>query len=356
MSCKFPHLLAIANFFFVPVIFSQTNEQLRANLYVVNADGTADLYDGNLTMYSRDNSNAIDGKDAVKMSNFGENFGLARGNTTLVIERRASIETTDTIFFKLWNTRPVTYKIEIWSTGLSYQGLRGFFEDAYLNSSTPLDLEGANSYTFTLTRDPASWASDRFKIIFSRLPAQVLPLPVAQIRAYERNNQVNINWSVDDQKNITQYEVQTSEDGRPFRTVATVAASPAGKLSYQWTGSFPAGHNDLYRISGTDVYRHIQYSVPVKLVNKSESPVITVFPNPVSGHTLHFHLSGGKSGIYLGRIINNYGQVLFLTKFPHEASGKIQMMQLPKTIRSGSYHLEVIDPDNKIITTGIFLQ
>src|SRR4051812_40342621 len=58
--------------------FSQTNEQLRANLYSFNTDNTLSLADGNLTMYAVNNSNVVDRMDAVKISNFGENFGLQR--------------------------------------------------------------------------------------------------------------------------------------------------------------------------------------------------------------------------------------------------------------------------------------
>ena len=111
MPCKTLHLLLIIQLALLPKLFSQTSEQIRDNLYSFNADGSTSLYDGNLTVYSVNNSNSIDGMDAVKMSNFGENLGLQRGTTTLAIERRQSITAADTIFFKMWNMHQRTYKL-----------------------------------------------------------------------------------------------------------------------------------------------------------------------------------------------------------------------------------------------------
>ncbi len=177
MPCKTLHLMLILELVFTS-LFSQTNEQLRGNLYAVNADSTYDLYDGNLTMFNIDNSNSVNEMDAVKMTNFGENFGLLRGTTTLVIERRKSITTTDTIFFKMWKMRLTAYKLELLVNGLAKLGLTGIFEDNYLNTRTPLNLDGVNSSVFTVTNTAASYAAGRFRIIFSMPAAAFKLLPI----------------------------------------------------------------------------------------------------------------------------------------------------------------------------------
>src|SRR5258706_4047948 len=167
MPCKTLHLLLILQLAIFPSLFSQTSEQARANLYALDAIGNAYLYDGNLTMYSVNNSNTIDGMDAVKMTNFGENFGLLRGTTTLVIERRKSITTSDTIFFKMWNMHQKTYKVELQLAGLNHPGMTGVLEDTYLNAKTAVDLNGTTSFTFVITSDVASYVPTRFRVIFT---------------------------------------------------------------------------------------------------------------------------------------------------------------------------------------------
>src|SRR5664279_1839868 len=108
-------------------------EIIRSNLYHVETDGTTNLLDGDLTQYDASYSNAVDGMDARKMSNFSENIGMLRGTSTLVIERRHTIDNADTIFYKMWNIRhEETYQLEFIASNLDHPGLLGYLEDSYL--------------------------------------------------------------------------------------------------------------------------------------------------------------------------------------------------------------------------------
>ena len=109
---------------------SPSVEQIRTNLYVVAADASTILLDGDLTQYDPSYTNLIDGMDARKMSNFSENIGMIRQATTLVIERRHTIDFTDTIFYKLWNTQQRLYQLEFITSNLNHPGLPGFFRTA----------------------------------------------------------------------------------------------------------------------------------------------------------------------------------------------------------------------------------
>ncbi|MEO5648848.1 MAG: hypothetical protein ABIR03_02865 [Ginsengibacter sp.] len=148
--------------------------QLRSNLYIVTPTGSTVLMDGTLTQYDSTYSNELNGMDARKMSNFSENWGMLRGATTYVIERRHSIVNTDSIFFKMWNMRIITYRIEIITANLDKSLRTGVLKDAYLKSKITLDLNGTTFIDFSVTADPASKASDRFRILFNTPP----PIPV----------------------------------------------------------------------------------------------------------------------------------------------------------------------------------
>jgi hypothetical protein len=132
--------------------------------------------------------------DAVKMSNFGENLGLQRGTTTLAIERRQSITTSDTIFFKMWNMHQRTYKLELILTGLNRPGFTGVLQDSWLNTTTAIDLNGTTNAIFTITSVAQSFAPNRFRIIISSPVSAFAPLPVTftGLKAYEKNSNVNI--------------------------------------------------------------------------------------------------------------------------------------------------------------------
>src|SRR5207237_2623814 len=100
----------------------------------------------------------------------------------------------------------------------------GILEDAWLNTTTNLDLNGTTNALFTVTGVAASAAPNRFRIIISSPVTAFAPLPVTftGIKAFEKNSNVNVEWTVENEKNISQYQIQKSSDGRQFTTVTTV--------------------------------------------------------------------------------------------------------------------------------------
>src|SRR5205085_2738899 len=73
--------------------------QLRTNLYVIIGDERI-LLDGNLVQYVSGYSKNVDKMDALKLMNANENFGLSRNGSTLIVERSATWQHADTIFYK----------------------------------------------------------------------------------------------------------------------------------------------------------------------------------------------------------------------------------------------------------------
>lgn len=358
MPCKTLHLLLIIQLALLPKLFSQTSEQLRDNLYAANADGTFSLYDGNLTMYSVSNSNTIDGMDAVKMSNFGENLGLQRGTATLAIERRQSITTSDTIFFKMWNMHQKTYKLELILTGLDKPGLTGVLEDSYLSTNTDVNLNGTTNAVFTINNIAASSAENRFRVIISSPASAFAPLPVTftKIRAYEKNSDVNVEWTVANEKNISQYQIQRSMNGLQFTSAATIASKGGNISAYKWTDISSAYGNNFYRISSVDISGHVQYSKVIKASIGSVDQPISVFPNPVINGIINLQFTNQPKGIYTIRLVNNFGQMLHVTQLKHEGGIGTQTVQVNKNVGKGNYQLKVITPDNKKINTKILMQ
>ena len=53
-------------------------QQLRSNLFAVNADSSTFLADGVLNIFGDTYSNEVDGMDAKKLANFGENLWLSK--------------------------------------------------------------------------------------------------------------------------------------------------------------------------------------------------------------------------------------------------------------------------------------
>jgi hypothetical protein len=130
-------------------------ESMRVSLYQLNANGSINLADGNLTNY-----------DAIKMNNFGENFGILRHSTKLAIEQRKKVYYTDTAFFTMWNMQIRNYRLIITTANLDHPGLMAELVDNYLNVSTPILLNDLNTIDFAINSTPASYATNRFKVVF----------------------------------------------------------------------------------------------------------------------------------------------------------------------------------------------
>ena len=118
---------------------TETAGKLRTNLYGINASGTY-LADGTLIQYNDTYSNSIDGLDARKMANTGENLAIKTAGKLLVIERRQTITQQDTIFLNLTGVKVQAYQFQFIADNLN-PGLEGFLEDNYLHTRTPVNLK-----------------------------------------------------------------------------------------------------------------------------------------------------------------------------------------------------------------------
>ncbi|MEP6750196.1 MAG: hypothetical protein ABJB86_20830, partial [Bacteroidota bacterium] len=74
---------------------SGTTEIKMLSSFLFTAGGTA--ADGNRVVFASQYSNGIDGNDAIKFTNPGENFGLLRNGSLLAVEARQPIANGDTL-------------------------------------------------------------------------------------------------------------------------------------------------------------------------------------------------------------------------------------------------------------------
>lgn len=70
-----------------------------------------------------------------------------------------------------------------------------------------------------------------------------------------------------------------------------------------------------------------------------------VYPNPVTGNSIHLQLGNASAGIYKVRLLNYIGQEVFKAELKHIAGIPIEFISLNKNIAEGSYRLEIIAAD-----------
>lgn len=325
-------------------------EQIRSNLYVVMADASTILLDGDLTQYDPSYSDSIDGLDARKMSNFSENLGMLRATTTLVIERRQTISISDTIFYKLWNVHQRTYQLEFITNNLNHPGLMGYLEDSYLHTSVPINLNGPNNINFSVNANPASSAMYRFRIIFTKQASAPLPLTFTTVKAYQQSNIIKVDWTTETEQNMKQYNVEKSIDGARFTTGQDIAARNLSVNNYTWTDADPADGYNYYRVRSTDRNGTIKYSEIAKVSASKGIQGIKVFPNPVTDNTIHLQLANQPEGFYVIKLVNSSGQTVMATQIQHAGGTSTEAIRPAQHVPKGIYQLEVTKPDGSKIT------
>ncbi len=147
------------------------NKEMRTNLYLVSRDHST-LLDGVVTEFDVNYSNSVDVMDALKLVNTGESIGIINRSEILSVERKANIRSLDTISYKLDRLKLQQYEFEFRPLNISRPGLQAFLEDSYLRTSYPVSLTGTSMISFNVLNDPASYASNRFRLVFrqKRLP------------------------------------------------------------------------------------------------------------------------------------------------------------------------------------------
>jgi subtilisin-like proprotein convertase family protein len=304
------------------------------------------LVDGALMMYRNDYSNDIDLEDAKKMNNFSsENFGVSSNGQWMQIEKRTGIQADDTIFFKAKSYRVRDYQLKIEAANIDQAGLSAFLEDKYLQTSTPVSLDGATVYRFKVTVDSGAWRPDRFRIVFKQ--NVVLPVTFSSVKAYLNNEYINVDWKTEHELSIANYEVEKSTDGVRFTkayTETNVVNNDRG-AAYSWVDKNPLKGFNFYRIRSKDVNGTVKYTAVVKVLFGKSTPAITLYPNPLVDGTFNLYFVNEASGEYKLRLLNSAGQLIDAVKINHAATSPTETFKPKQQLLQGNYILEITKPD-----------
>ncbi|MEP6465633.1 MAG: hypothetical protein ABJB05_04985 [Parafilimonas sp.] len=146
---------------------------------LVSSGNTYFLTDGVAAVFSNKFSAAVDGDDAIKLWNFGENIALVRGNYMLAAEFRPVPVLRDTLFYRLYlKQRP--YTLQIFTQDFAgVPAMHTWLVDTYLHTKTAVNLTDTTLYNFTPNKDTTSYRN-RFMLVFDK-KLIATPVTVAKI-------------------------------------------------------------------------------------------------------------------------------------------------------------------------------
>ncbi len=327
---------------------------LRTNLYLVT-DSSLLLADGIFAEFNSNFSESVLLEDAPKFSNINENIALVRNNSVLAAERRPIINNTDTLYIRLWKTTARKYQFEFIPTKLNVTEI--ILQDSYLNTNTNLNLVTASNITFTIDGNAASAANNRFRIVFKN--ATVLPVTISSVKAAQLNNNIIVEWKVENEINMLKYEVEKSTNGNTF-TVAyavNVSGSDNANNTYNWLHVNAEQGNNFYRIKTYGNNGEVKYSAIVKVtISNNKTSSMKIYPNPVINNTINLQLANQPKGNYLLKLSNNIGQTIYTTSMLSNSNNSTLSINIPGKLTSGIYNLEVNTPDNKKSTQTVIVK
>ncbi len=327
---------------------------IRSNLNFVGSDGSVTLLDGDLTQYDPSYSDGLDGLDARKMTNPGENIGMSRDGAVLSVERRKTIINTDTIFYKIWNLNSArSYQLQLVPTNLYQPGLIAFVKDAYLNTKTPVDLDDTTLLDFNINADAASYATNRFTLIFMTPAGGTLPLTISSFRAFEQNSSVMVQWQTGAENSVKYYTIERSADSRNFTAIGEAAVKNSASNLYNFSDASPATGYNYYRVAVAGIDGTTKYSdVATVFIGKGYG-IMKVYPNPINGNLIHLQLYNQPAGLYNARLVNTQGRVVLTKQIQHVADGT-ESIEVNSYIPHGIYQLEITDPGGKRNTVSLY--
>jgi len=322
-------------------------EILITNLYA-SVNNVYNLADGNMVLFDDAYSNAVDGADARKLTNWGENFGMIKENIKLAVEKRKIMRANDTIFYDMSNLRSIGYKLEIQASNLNHPGMVGFLEDVFLGTRTALSLTETTRYLFNVTSTAGSSAKNRFRAIFFSISSGALPVNFTSINTNRVQNKTVINWQVNNQLNIEGYQVQSSLNGIAFTTVGRVSAITNSTMvaSYQWIDDVIATGTKYYRVLSIDIAGNNKYSPIVTINGNKNKKNFSVLSNPVKGNDMKIMFNQKEKGNYSIRVFNGDSKLIFLNTTLHTEGTSTYNFALPVNTVSGYYYVEIVDAKN----------
>jgi len=138
------------------------------------------------------------------------------------------------------------------------------------------------NYVFSVSTSNASTTGNRFDVIITD---QFNPLPVKLTRFIGKkvNTSNVLSWTSQGEKNILNYEVQRSEDGKNFSSISTLKAiNSATENTYTYTDEHVKGGTQFYRLKINES-NQISYSHILSLSDVTNTAFnIEAYPNPVS--------------------------------------------------------------------------
>lgn len=184
---------------------------------------------------------------------------------------------------------------------------------------TPVSIV-AGTYTIRFIMDDYANVDDAFLCVS---PGCVLATTLTDFSVKSNKCNADLNWAAADEVDLKNYEVQTSNDGVIFKTIATIL--PKNISNYTFENRTQSGKS-FYRLKLNDKNNIFTYSKIIPVTINCDNGSVSVYPNPVAD-ILHVNIN---SNILTRAIIYNTAGKNISTTILQNGDNMINIKSLPK--------------------------
>jgi hypothetical protein len=145
--------------------------QLQVNLNVKINDSTVRPADGILAIFDANEKVQVDGADARKMSNFGENMSINNHGDLLAIEKRPLFN-QDTLHINTTGLTNRLYSLRF-NPSQFQNASSALLIDHYTHSTQSIPLQSVSEYAFNIDANAQSKGPNRFDVVFEQAALQI---------------------------------------------------------------------------------------------------------------------------------------------------------------------------------------
>ncbi len=184
---------------------------------------------------------------------------------------------------------------------------------------------------------------DYHKDFWEYTPSTTLPVTLTNVKAYQANAGVQIDWTTQQESNIEKYEVEKSNNSQQFTYLASVHAKGNSSViqKYNLFDPNPFAGVNFYRIKTIDKSGQATYSQVIKLNISRGVTLLTVYPNPVKGNTIVLQMNNLQKGNYNITLSNKIGQTIITKVIAHAGGSATQTIEPGKVLAAGVYQLRL---------------
>jgi hypothetical protein len=236
--------------------------------------------------------------------------------------------------------------------------LEGVTFAGFGNAQIGISRHNGLSWSFPPTQTSANAAGNTVTADFSAFTVfgvadigAALPVKFGSIKAYEKQNGIQLDWKVYSENKLKNYEVERSYDARTFTSIGSLPAlyNNTADGDYGFFDANPLPGTSYYRIKNNDLDGKSAFSIIVRVNRNKTIKGLSLYPNPIVNGIVLLQGSDLGRGNYKINIFGANGQEIYKQQIKHNGGTISHTIELPSTTSKGVYMLSVKNENGNII-------